>query len=335
MTYKVQEIFRWFEHFEGKGILISGDTKEFYIELSKTYLPHLLGLHYMNTQRNSLKGGILYNYVKKNNFSDDEIFDRIRKSKNSINMNSVKTRINSFQMFMENIDHACIVENTKKDSKIKSDHFIIRTEDNRIQHLGILDTGGFNEVVSFDIVSLETYFNRGDDRYYQNSSIMESVRKVLFFENEKQCWRAGSFNLEKDAILKNIPLSMQEEQYEKLLEEVDQEMESFEYEGFHFIGFRPFMKEEQEYDLYEISDFLEHDGMADLKNYSCENFLKNDELNDLFFNLETRNVYVPGNHQLFKWKISPEEVAVCLQTRLDEMNLMKMDEVAQEHKVSL
>lgn len=26
MTYKVQEIFRWFENFEGKGILISGDT---------------------------------------------------------------------------------------------------------------------------------------------------------------------------------------------------------------------------------------------------------------------------------------------------------------------
>ena len=335
MTYKVQEIFRWFENFEGKGILISGDTKEFYIELSKTYLPHLLGLHYMNTQRNSLKGGILYNYVKKNNFSDDEIFDRIRKSKNSINMNSVRARINSFQTFMENIDHACIVENTKKNSKIRSDHFVIRTEDNRIQHLGILDTGGFNEVVSFDIVSLETYFNRGDDRYYQNSSIMEPVRKVLFFENEKQCWRAGSFNLKKDEVLKDIKLSMQEPQYQGVLDEVKQEVESFEYEGFHFIGLRSFTQEEKDYDLKEVSVFIDSDGMRKLKYYTYESFIQNDEQADLFLNLETGNVYVPGNHQLFKWKISPEEVAECLQTKLEEVNSMNMDEVTHSHKMNL
>lgn len=335
MTYKVQEIFQWFENFEGKGILISGDTKEFYIELSKTYLPHLLGLHYMNTQRNSLKGGILYNYVKKNNFSDDEILDRIRKSKNSINMNSVRARINSFQTFMENIDHACIVENTKKNSKIRSDHFVIRTEDNRIQHLGILDTGGFNEVVSFDIVSLETYFNRGDDRYYQNSSIMEPVKKVLFFENEKQCWRAGSFNLKKDEVLKDIKLSMQELQYQGVLDEVKQEVESFEYEGFHFIGLRSFTQEEKDYDLKEVSVFIDSDGMRKLKHYTYESFIQNDEQADLFLNLETGNVYVPGNHQLFKWKISPEEVVECLQTKLEEVNSMNMDEVTRGYKMNL
>ena len=68
-TYRVQEIFKWFNQFEKMDIKIQGKSKEFDIEMSNKYLPHLLGLHYINKNPMNISSKILYNYIKENNIS--------------------------------------------------------------------------------------------------------------------------------------------------------------------------------------------------------------------------------------------------------------------------
>lgn len=55
-TYKVQEIFDWYKKFENIDIKIQGNTKEFDIEIRNKYLPHLLGLQYINSNKNNIRG---------------------------------------------------------------------------------------------------------------------------------------------------------------------------------------------------------------------------------------------------------------------------------------
>ena len=78
MAYKVQKIFEWFKQFDKNDIKIKGETKEFDIELGNKYLPHLLGLQYINDNSSPKKGYDLYNYIKNNNFSDEDILKKVR-----------------------------------------------------------------------------------------------------------------------------------------------------------------------------------------------------------------------------------------------------------------
>ena len=83
MAHKVQKIFEWFKQFNKIDIKIQGETKEFDIELGNKYLPHLLGLQYMNDSSSSIRGYALYKYIEKNNFSDKEILEKV----NYVNFN--------------------------------------------------------------------------------------------------------------------------------------------------------------------------------------------------------------------------------------------------------
>ena len=74
-TYKVQELFEWYKKFENMDIKIQGNTKEFDIEIRDKYLPHLLGLQYINSNDYNIKGKRLYSYIKDNNLSDQEILN--------------------------------------------------------------------------------------------------------------------------------------------------------------------------------------------------------------------------------------------------------------------
>ena len=76
-TYKVQEILNWYKKFENIDIKIQGNTKEFDIEIRDKYLPHLLGLQYINSNDSNIRGKRLYSYIKDNNLSDQEILSRV------------------------------------------------------------------------------------------------------------------------------------------------------------------------------------------------------------------------------------------------------------------
>lgn len=101
-TYKVQEIFDWYKKFENIEVKIKGITKEFDIEIRDRYLPHLLGLQYINSNNNSnIKGKRLYSYIKDNNLSDEEILKRVETNYSSKVKEEVSKRIETFQNFFK------------------------------------------------------------------------------------------------------------------------------------------------------------------------------------------------------------------------------------------
>ena len=169
MENKVQEIIKWWNKFNNMNIKISGIKKEFYLSLNKQILPHLLGLHYINANNESLKGIRLYNDIKKNGILDSEIYSLIQKH-NPNYLDNVHDRINNFRTFMENLETGRIVEMTNSNTSIKSNYLIVQTEDNCIMQLGIKDIG-YEDV-------FETFFIRQDNDYFKNTSLNEPIISI-------------------------------------------------------------------------------------------------------------------------------------------------------------
>ena len=197
MGYKVQKIFKWFEQFDKSDIKIKGQTKEFDIELGNKYLPHLLGLQYTNGTSSIKKGSKLYEYIAGSNFSDEEIFKKIRKN-NPDKIDDVEKRINTFQEFMENIEKSYILEQTHLNTTIKSNYLIVQSKGEEFLHLGIKQ----NQIASFDIIPkkdswLETYFSRDDIKYFQNSKIIEEIKGLYKYNEEKERFETFTFNDKK------------------------------------------------------------------------------------------------------------------------------------------
>ena len=199
MAYKVQKIFEWFKQFNKIDIKIQGETKEFDIELGNKYLPHLLGLQYMNDSSSSIRGYALYKYIEKNNFSDKEILEKV-KNNNPRMEEAVKNRIETFQEFMENIENAFIVERSIPDSKtnIKSNYFIVQSKGNDFLHLGIKQENIGSFISEFDITPkkdswLETYFSRNNITYFQDSKIIEEIKGLYKYNEDKQEFEKFAF----------------------------------------------------------------------------------------------------------------------------------------------
>ena len=169
MENKVQEIIKWWNKFNNMNIKISGIKKEFYLSLNKQILPHLLGLHYINANNESLKGIRLYNHIKKNGILDSEIYSLIQKH-NPNYLDNVHDRINNFRTFMENLETGRIVEMTNSNTSIKSNYLIVQTEGNYIMQLGIKDIG-YEDV-------FETFFIRQDDDYFKDTSLNEPIISI-------------------------------------------------------------------------------------------------------------------------------------------------------------
>ena len=169
MENKVQEIIKWWNKFNNMNIKISGIKKEFYLSLNKQILPHLLGLHYINSNNESLKGIRLYNHIKKNRISDRDLYSLIQKH-NPDYLDNVRDRITNFKVFMENLENGRIVEMTNPNTRIKSNFLIVQTEDNCIMQLGIKDIG-YEDV-------FETFFIRQDNDYFKNTSLNEPIISI-------------------------------------------------------------------------------------------------------------------------------------------------------------
>lgn len=221
MRYKVQKIFKWFEQFDKSDIKIKGQTKEFDIELGNKYLPHLLGLQYMNDSSSSIRGYALYKYIEKNNFSDKEILEKV-KNNNPRMEEAVKNRIETFQEFMENIENAFIVERSIPDSKtnIKSNYFIVQSKGNDFLHLGIKQENIGSFISEFDITPkkdswLETYFSRNNITYFQDSKIIEEIKGLYKYNEDKQEFEKFAFTgkeikYEKENNLENVSTKIRE-----------------------------------------------------------------------------------------------------------------------------
>ncbi|PHI15493.1 PBECR4 domain-containing protein [Fusobacterium polymorphum] len=221
MAHKVQKIFEWFKQFNKIDIKIQGETKEFDIELGNKYLPHLLGLQYMNDSSSSIRGYALYKYIEKNNFSDKEILEKV-KNNNPRMEEAVKNRIETFQEFMENIENAFIVERSIPDSKtnIKSNYFIVQSKGNDFLHLGIKQENIGSFISEFDITPkkdswLETYFSRNNITYFQDSKIIEEIKGLYKYNEDKQEFEKFAFTgkeikYEKENNLENVSTKIRE-----------------------------------------------------------------------------------------------------------------------------
>ena len=221
MAHKVQKIFEWFKQFNKIDIKIQGETKEFDIELGNKYLPHLLGLQYMNDSSSSIRGYALYKYIEKNNFSDKEILEKV-KNNNPHMEEAVKNRIETFQEFMENIENAFIVERSIPDSKtnIKSNYFIVQSKGNDFLHLGIKQENIGSFISEFDITPkkdswLETYFSRNNITYFQDSKNIEEIKGLYKYNEDKQEFEKFAFTgkeikYEKENNLENVSTKIRE-----------------------------------------------------------------------------------------------------------------------------
>ncbi|WP_347714643.1 PBECR4 domain-containing protein, partial [uncultured Parvimonas sp.] len=148
-TYKVQEILNWYKKFENIDIKIQGNTKEFDIEIRDKYLPHLLGLQYINSNDSNIRGKRLYSYIKDNNLSDQEILSRVEQNYGPRKRRDIYNRIETFPDFLKNLEEGIIVEKTL-DTKMNVNYLIIQNKDDEFYHLGILSGSNGALLVEFE-----------------------------------------------------------------------------------------------------------------------------------------------------------------------------------------
>ena len=197
-TYKVQEIFNWFKQFHKEEIKIEGDTKKFEIILDNKSIPHLLGLQYMQPKQDKkLSGREIYNLVKNNKLSDQEIYDKVN-TNNAEKLTNVKDRIENFQEFVENLEKSFIVEQTNSNTKIESNYLMIQSKDNLILHLGIRQGKIEDTIEDFSVFKkdsyMETFLVREDFNYFEKSKIMEEVKGIYKYNDEKERFETFTFN---------------------------------------------------------------------------------------------------------------------------------------------
>ena len=151
MLDKIQDIMKWYDQFNGYSIKLQTSSREIEIDILNSQLPHLLGMQYTQPEHRKI-GMSLYNEIAK--LTDEQIFSKI-KTNNPDKLEFVQDRIKTFEYFMKNLEKAVYVENTHPNTKIKSGHFLLETEDKRHMHLGLLSVPQGDIPTSFDVFSKE------------------------------------------------------------------------------------------------------------------------------------------------------------------------------------
>ena len=225
-TYKVQEIFDWYKKFENIEVKIKGITKEFDIEIRDRYLPHLLGLQYINSNNNSnIKGKRLYSYIKDNNLSDEEILKRVETNYSSKVKEEVSKRIETFQNFLKNLENGIIVEKTLP-TKMNVNYLIIQNKNNNFYHLGILSGDNGAILVDFESIEekkekdfLKTYFVEANKDYFKDTSIVEQIKSIERYDEKEKEYIPFSFDDEKNKSSLKEYYSEKKEKAKEFLEE--------------------------------------------------------------------------------------------------------------------
>ena len=217
MNYKVQGTLNKFSRFDGFKIRIESEAKSFDIICNETIIPHILGLHYMQSNYRQVKGIQMLNYVKHNNLSDEDIYNKVEKS-NPSKLHNVKERIRYFSDFMENLEYADIVEMTNKKTKLNSNYLAIQTSDNKILQLGIASIAGVDY--------LETFLISANEHFFENTKMYSKVTGIYKYDEDYELI-PFSFNQEKANRLykKYIDSKIKESIYEDSTIENEQEFE--------------------------------------------------------------------------------------------------------------
>ena len=224
-TYKVQEILNWYKKFENIDIKIQGNTKEFDIEIRDKYLPHLLGLQYINSNDSNIRGKKLYSYIKDNNLSDQEILSRVEQNYGPGKRRDIYNRIETFPDFLKNLEEGIIVEKTL-DTKMNVNYLIIQNKDDEFYHLGILSGSNGALLVEFENIEdkrekdfLKTYFVEANKDYFKDTSIVEQIKSIERYDEKEKEYMPFSFDDEKNKSLLKEYYSEKKEKAKEFLEE--------------------------------------------------------------------------------------------------------------------
>ena len=224
-TYKVQEILNWYKKFENIDIKIQGNTKEFDIEIRDKYLPHLLGLQYINSNDSNIRGKRLYSYIKDNNLSDQEILSRVEQNYGPGKRRDIYNRIETFPDFLKNLEEGIIVEKTL-DTKMNVNYLIIQNKDDEFYHLGILSGSNGALLVEFENIEdtrekdfLKTYFVEANKDYFKDTSIVEQIKSIERYDEKEKEYIPFSFDDEKNKSLLKEYYSEKKEKAKEFLEE--------------------------------------------------------------------------------------------------------------------
>ena len=224
-TYKVQEILNWYKKFENIDIKIQGNTKEFDIEIRDKYLPHLLGLQYINSNDSNIRGKRLYSYIKDNNLSDQEILSRVEQNYGPGKRRDIYNRIETFQNFFKNLEEGIIVEKTLA-TKMNVNYLIIQNKDDEFYHLGILSGSNGALLVEFENIEdkrekdfLKTYFVEANKDYFKDTSIVEQIKSIERYDEKEKEYMPFSFDDEKNKSLLKEYYSEKKEKAKEFLEE--------------------------------------------------------------------------------------------------------------------
>lgn len=110
MANEIRKTLDWWQQFNKSDLLITATNRKFFLQINFWALPHLLGLNYSYKNSRAVTGGrILKQLAKK---SDEEIYALIELHNPKMPA-SVKSRVKSFKTFMETLELASLVENTK------------------------------------------------------------------------------------------------------------------------------------------------------------------------------------------------------------------------------
>lgn len=224
-TYKVQEILNWYKKFENIDIKIQGNTKEFDIEIRDKYLPHLLGLQYINSNDSNIRGKKLYSYIKDNNLSDQEILSRVEQNYGPGKRRDIYNRIETFPDFLKNLEEGIIVEKTL-DTKMNVNYLIIQNKNDEFYHLGILSGSNGALLVEFENIEdkrekdfLKTYFVEANKDYFKDTSIVEQIKSIERYDEKEKEYMPFSFDDEKNKSLLKEYYSKKKEKAKEFLEE--------------------------------------------------------------------------------------------------------------------
>ena len=176
-TYRIKNIMDWWKHFNNIDIEVKTESSLLFIKLNDELLPHLLGLQYINRKRGTYIGRRLYNYCYGK--SDRELFELVKQN-NLQMLQSVSDRVDTFQYFMEHLQEGMLVENTKEGTAIRSQHFIVEYENNKILHLGLLNVAGEDALVDYGVIDkkLETYIIAKDNKYFSKTHQIEKIQSI-------------------------------------------------------------------------------------------------------------------------------------------------------------
>ena len=233
-TYRIKNIMDWWKQFNNIDIEVKTESSLLFIKLNDELLPHLLGLQYVNRKRGSYIGRRLYNYCYGK--SDRELFELVKQ--NNLHMlQSVSDRVDTFQYFMEHLQDGKLVENTKEGTAIRSQHFIVEYEDNKILHLGLLNVGGEDALVDYGVIDkkLETYIIAKDNKYFSKTSQIENIQSIEKY-NEQGELEPFSFcpeeskKIEKEIVLPHQKRFFNQDERISFKELIDEESEKKEEE---------------------------------------------------------------------------------------------------------